>query len=186
MHPSRSTAGRLLVAEPWLEDPNFARATVFMIEHHPEGAVGVVLNRPTDLRIADVLSDWRELATEPALLYVGGPVSTNSVLGLGWRDRPGEVSGWNEILGPVGTVDLHADPATLFGELDGVRLFAGYSGWGPGQLDGELDQGAWFVVDAHPPDVFDRDPTTLWRRVLRRQPDKLKLLADMPLDVSVN
>jgi putative transcriptional regulator len=185
-HPSRSTAGRLLVAEPWLSDPNFARTVVFMIEHHREGAVGVVLNRPTDVEISDVLSDWRELVSAPAVLHMGGPVSQSSVLGLGWNERSDAAVGWSEIIPRVGTVDLHVEPAMLAGDVDAVRLFAGYSGWGPGQLDGELEEGAWFVVDALAPDIFDPDPSTLWRRVLRRQPDDLALLADIPLDVSVN
>jgi putative transcriptional regulator len=185
-HPSRSSAGRLLVAEPWLSDPNFARTVVFMIEHHREGAVGVVLNRPTEVAIAEVLADWQQLVNAPPVLHIGGPVEQGSVLGLGWSERDAPVVGWSEIIDRVGTLDLHVEPAMLVGELAAVRLFAGYSGWGPGQLDGELDEGAWFVVDALPPDVFDPDPETLWRRVLRRQPDELALLADMPLDVSVN
>jgi putative transcriptional regulator len=185
-HPSRATTGRLLVAQPHLADPNFDRAVVFMIEHNDEGAVGVVINRPTDLQIAEVLADWRGLAGEPAVLYVGGPVSQTSVLGLGQAAGRRPAIGWSAVLGSIGTVDLNTDPDVLAGELDAIRLFAGYSGWGPGQLDWELEEESWFVVDAEPGDVLDRDPETLWRRVLQRQPDRLALLAHFPADVSVN
>jgi putative transcriptional regulator len=185
-HPSRATTGRLLLAQPHLDEPNFTRTVVFMIEHNADGAVGVVLNRPTDLRIDEVLADWRDLAGEPAVLFVGGPVSQSSVLGLAQIGEHGIAPGWSAVLGRIGTLDLNSDPAALVGELDAVRLFAGYSGWGPGQLDWELEEESWFVVDAEPVDVLDPDPESLWRRVLQRQPDRLALLAHFPLDISVN
>jgi putative transcriptional regulator len=185
-HPSRATTGRLLLAQPHLDEANFARTVVFMIEHNDDGAVGVVLNRPTDLLIAEVLGDWRDLASEPAVLYVGGPVSQSSVLGLARVAAHGLAPGWNAVVGLIGTLDLNTDPASLAGDIDAVRLFAGYSGWGPGQLDWELEEESWFVVDAEPSDVLDTDPESLWKRVLQRQPDRLALLAHFPPDISVN
>lgn len=186
MNRPSSTTGRLLVAEPELGDPNFERTVVFMLDHNAEGAVGVVLNRPTELAVADVLADWSAPASEPAVLFVGGPVSENAVLALARHDGEPPLVGWTAVLGTVGTLDLHLEPGSVTGHVAELRLFAGYSGWGPGQLEFELDEGAWFVVDALETDVFSRAPTNLWRGVLRRQPDRLRLLADYPVDVIVN
>ena len=98
----------------------------------------------------------------------------------------GLAPGWSAVLERIGTLDLNIDPASLTGDIDAVRLFAGYSGWGPGQLDWELEEESWFVVDAEPSDVLDTDPESLWKRVLQRQPDRLALLAHFPPDISVN
>jgi putative transcriptional regulator len=187
-HPSRATTGRLLLAQPQLTEANFERTVVFMLEHNDEGAVGVVINRPTDLRIAEVLADWRDLAADPAVLHVGGPVSQTSVLALGLTPMGSNapVLGFGQVVGRIGTVDLNAPPEMLLGDLEAVRFFAGYSGWGAGQLDWELEDDSWFVVDAMDSDVLDPDPESLWRRVLQRQPDRLQLLAHYPPDVSVN
>ncbi len=184
---SASTAGKLLIAEPMLGDPNFTRTVILMIEHTPNGALGVVLNRPTDLEVGAVLHDWADLAADPPVLYMGGPVEQNGVLALGRRrpDTP-DPPGWASVLGPVGTVDLHLGPEDMVVGLDGIRFFAGYSGWGDGQLESELDEGAWLVVAADPGDVFAPDPDTMWRAVLRRQGGKLSMLADFPAHPSLN
>lgn len=181
-----STAGRLLVAEPEMGDPNFDRTIVFMIDHTRDGAIGVVLNRPTDLPIRDVLTEWATYAAEPEVLFVGGPVSENAVIGLARRRADAPLPGWAQVADDIGTLDLHLDAVSMAGEIDALRLFAGYSGWGPGQLDFELDEGAWFIVDARPDDLFSAAPTELWRSVLRRQRDRLRLLADYPSDVTLN
>jgi putative transcriptional regulator len=184
---SDTTAGRLLIAEPMLGDPNFDRTVVLMIEHSDDGALGVVLNRPTELEVGAVLGEWADLAASPPVLYMGGPVEQNGVLALG-RRRTGEgsVPGWSQILGEVGTVDLNLEPGDLAGGLDGVRFFAGYSGWGGGQLERELAEGAWLVVAADAGDVFAPDPDTMWRAVLRRQRGKVSMLADFPAHPSLN
>jgi putative transcriptional regulator len=179
--------GKLLIAEPMLGDPNFERSVVLMIEHTEEGALGVVLNRPTDLEVVTVLDEWARLAAHPAVLYVGGPVEQNGVIALGRRARPDEPTvGWSQVLGDLGTVDLHQEPAAVADELAGIRFFAGYSGWGPGQLESELAQDAWMVVDAVVDDVFAPDPETMWRSVLRRQGGKLSMLANFPPHPSMN
>lgn len=182
-----STVGHLLIAEPMLGDPNFDRSVVLMIEHSADGALGVVLNRPTELEIDMVLADWAALAAPPAVIYMGGPVEQNGVLALG-RRRAGspEVPGWTSVLGDVGTIDLHLEPDQVAGGLDGIRFFAGYSGWGGGQLDAELGEGAWLVVPAIADDVFAPDPDTMWRSVLRRQRGKVSMLADFPVHPSLN
>jgi putative transcriptional regulator len=183
----RRTVGQLLIAEPMLGDPNFDRSVVLMIDHTSEGALGVMLNRPTDLEVGTVLSEWADLAAAPSVLYMGGPVEQTGVLALGRRRRTGEdVEGWTQVLGDVGTVDLHRDPGELEAGIDGIRFFAGYSGWGGGQLETELAEAAWLVVPAEADDVFAPDPDAMWRSVLRRQGGKVGMLADFPAHPSLN
>lgn len=182
----RGLTGKLLIAEPMLEDPNFERSVVLLIEHSEEGALGVVLNRPTDIDVAAVLDGWGELAADPPVLYVGGPVSQDSLVALG-RRAPGDgPEGWTQVFGDLGAVDLHLEPAELAPKLAGIRVFVGYSGWGPLQLEDELAQDAWVVVDAAVDDVFAADPEEMWRAVLRRQGGKLARLANFPPHPSVN
>ncbi len=182
-----STVGQLLIAEPLLGDPNFDRTVVLMIEHSDDGALGVVLNRPTDLEVDAVLSEWAGLAASPPVLYMGGPVEQNGVLALGRRAGADvRVPGWTSVLGEVGTIDLHLEPHELADGLEGIRFFAGYSGWGGGQLEAELAEGAWLVVPAVADDVFAPDPDAMWRSVLRRQGGKVSMLADFPAHPSLN
>ncbi|HEY8545749.1 MAG TPA: YqgE/AlgH family protein [Acidimicrobiales bacterium] len=178
--------GKLLIAEPMLEDPNFERSVVLLIEHSEEGALGVVLNRPTDIDVGAVLEQWGALATDPPVLYVGGPVSQDSLVALGRKRSGTEVAGWTQVLGDVGAVDLHLEPSDLAPALEGIRVFIGYSGWDAAQLEAELAQDAWMVVDAEVEDVFASDPETMWRAVLRRQGGKLARLANFPPHPSVN
>jgi putative transcriptional regulator len=183
-----STARRLLVSIPTLTDPNFFRSVVFVLEHDADGAFGLVLNQPSSTRVDVVLDAWASLASEPSVLFVGGPVQRNEALvALGRmastaRTASGPVAdAWQPLLGPVGTVDLAHDPDALSPDLAGLRVFAGYSGWGPGQLDGEIEAGGWFVVDALPGDLLTTDPSGLWRAVLRRQGGELAVNANYPL-----
>jgi putative transcriptional regulator len=181
-----TTTGKLLIAEPMLGDPNFDRSVVLMIEHNDEGALGVVLNRPTELEVETVLSGWASLATDPPVLYVGGPVEQNRVLALGRRRGTAEVPGWSAVVGDVGTVDLNLEPDEVGVVVSGIRVFAGYSGWGDGQLEAELREGAWLVVDAEADDVFAPNPEAMWRSVLQRQGGKVSMLAQFPAHPSLN
>lgn len=186
-----STARRLLVATPTLVDPNFARTVIFMIEHNDEGALGVVLNRPTDAALSDALPDWSLVVTEPAVAFLGGPVQVqDAVIGLARvvhpRETGQEADGWQPLFGTVGTVDLGASPYELSHDFEAVRVFAGYAGWGAHQLEGELARHDWFVVDAVAEDIFTRAPAALWRTVLRRQRGDLAIAANFPLDPSNN
>lgn len=182
----RHTGGKLLIAEPMLGDPNFDRAVILMVEHNDEGALGVVLNRPSDLQVRMVLAEWRDLAADPPVLYVGGPVEPNGVLALARRRGEAELQGWAPVVGDVGMFDLHVDPATLAPVVAGVRFFLGYAGWGPGQLESELEAGVWLVVDAFADDVFASDPDEMWRSVLRRQQGEVSMLANFPAHPSMN
>lgn len=182
-----SLAGQLLVATPALRDPNFERTVVLLVAHEPGGALGVVLNRPTEVPVAEVLGGWGALAQQPPVLFEGGPVQPESAICLA-RAKSGttKLSGFNKVSGLVGTVDLSGDPEKLTGQVDGLRVFAGYSGWSPGQLEEELDTGSWFVFDALPGDAFMTRPDDLWPMVLRRQGGMTAAVALFPADPTLN
>jgi putative transcriptional regulator len=180
------TAGRLLVAEPMLGDPNFDRSVVLMIQHTSEGALGLVLNRPTDVPVIEALPDWGEIVTKPGLLHIGGPVEEQSGWCLARARDAEELEGFVPVVGDLGLVDLDLDPEHIGEAFSAVRLYAGYSGWGPGQLERELAQDAWFVADAEPEDPFLPDGRELWRRILARQGGPLARLALFPADPSLN
>lgn len=189
------TTGRLLVATPPLEDPNFDRSVVFVIEHSPNGALGVVINRVTIDSLEAPLDRWAALQTPPAQLFAGGPVEPDALIALARRRHPAEhkhdgATNEHDVFTPVTndivSADLMADPAILTDVLDAVRIFRGYSGWGAGQLEDELEAGAWLVVDLDTDDVFTADPDGLWRRVLARQEGRLAWLANAPDDLSLN
>lgn len=180
-------ARKLLVAVPTMRDPNFERTVVFVIQHDDEGAVGLVLDRPTEATIEEALPDWAAYACAPGVVFVGGPVQQHeAVFGLARVQRVEDSDAWQPLLGRIGTVDLGADPASVPVGLEALRVFAGYAGWGPGQLDDELRQDGWYVVDALPDDLLTGDPATLWRRVLRRQGGELAIVANFPLDLESN
>jgi putative transcriptional regulator len=146
-----------------------------------------VLNRPTGTPVAAALPGWEQLTADPGTLFVGGPVAEDAAIALGVARGAGHAAeaGWTEIVGNVGTIDLHRDPDDVVADISSVRIFAGYAGWGPGQLESELDANAWIVVAAHPDDAFG-DPDDLWRRVLLRQGGTTAWLANAPFDPSVN
>ncbi len=180
--------GRLLVANPVLPDPNFDRTVVLMLAHEPEGALGVVLNRPSQMEVDSPLPRWERLAADPPVVFVGGPVAPGAAICLAklGRRAGGTAEGWTPVTGELGTLDLEQDPDAVGGDVDAIRVFAGYAAWGPDQLEGEIDAGAWFVVDAEPGDAMADDPDQLWKRVLRRQGPHLAIVAAFPPDPSRN
>ena len=176
-------AGRLLVATPQLADPNFRRSVVLVVEHEVEdGTLGVVLNRPTEVPVDRVLPPWSELVTGPSVVFQGGPVALDSALALAHIPGTDEPLGWRALSGSpavarVGLVDLDAPPELLAPEVTRLRVFAGYAGWGAGQLRSEIEEGAWYVVPAQSGDVFmdDAGPAVAgrpapprWRSGVRR------------------
>jgi putative transcriptional regulator len=181
-----STKGRLLVATPLLGDPNFERTVVLMLEHSDEGALGVVLNRPSTLEVADPMADWARLAAVPPLVFIGGPVSKGSVIGLARRSGELPDESFTAVVGAVGVIDLALDSDEVGGALDAVRVFTGYAGWAPEQLEGEIDEGAWWTVDAQPDDAMTAEPSGLWRAVLARQPYPLRMWSNYPDSPSLN
>ena len=174
-------AGRLLVATPELADPNFSHAVVLLLEHNDDGAFGVVLNRPSDVEVAAALPGWERLTAPPDVVFVGGPVQQDGVVGLGAVGDGDALE--KPVLPSVGVVDLDQDPLVAGAELEQVRLFAGYAGWSSGQLESEVADGGWFVIDATPADVFSDDPEDLWLAVLHRQGG---IFTTIPEDPSLN
>ncbi len=184
--------GRLLVATPLLGDPNFRRTVVLVVEHEPEeGTLGVVLNRPTEVPVAQVLQPWKELVTRPPVVFRGGPVAPDSAVALALVPGDDEPLGWRALDGTpvmsrIGLVDLDAPPEILASEIASFRVFAGYAGWGSRQLQGEIEEGAWYVLAAEPADAFAAEPDRLWPGVLRRQGGELALVATFPDDPAQN
>jgi putative transcriptional regulator len=175
---SESLRGQLLVAAPILSDPNFHRTVVLVAEHGEEGAMGIVLNRPTETSVGEAVPALSPIAGDAAPLFVGGPVSTGSVLAVAELDDPGDAS---EILfGSIGFVQEPGVPVVR------GRVFVGYAGWGAGQLESELEEESWLVLPAEPDDLFSEDPDALWSTVLRRQGGPYALLSLMPPDPSLN
>ena len=179
-----SLRGQLLVAAPDMLDPNFRRAVVLVGEHGDEGAMGIVLNRRTDVTVDEAAPILADLVDGDELVHVGGPVQPQAIVVLGEFDDP-ERAGVL-IFGSVGFLPGEIDDAEELGELARARVFAGYAGWGPGQLETELEESAWIVEPAVPDDVFTVEPDALWSAVLRRKGGPFTLLATMPADPSQN
>jgi putative transcriptional regulator len=187
-----SLSGRLLVATPLLGDANFRRTVILIVDDREgEGTIGVVVNRPSDVQVSDVLPSWAGVVTEPTVVFSGGPVSTDSALALALARNGGDPVGWRSldsapVMRRVGLVDLEAPPELLAQGVTSFRVFAGYAGWGPGQLQAEIDEGSWYVLRGEPADAFDDDPGRLWRAVLHRQGGEIALVATFPDDPACN
>ena len=181
-----SWSGRLLVATPTLLDPNFRRTVVLLLSHdREEGALGVVLNRPSATEVGEVLPGWQDVAAPPGVVFGGGPVQQTAAVCVGRvRSALARTPGWAPLADPLlGTVDLDRDP---WDGLACVRVFAGYAGWSVEQLEAEVDEGAWWVLDALPGDPFNPHPELLWQQVLRRQGAPLAFAAHFPDDPAQN
>ena len=186
---------------PMLDDPQFARSVVYLLESDPDaGSAGVVVTAPTHTPVAQVLPSWHRAMSDPALVFRGGPVQPDGALGLaqvtagraqvgipgirtvrpfGGLNRAGEGD-------LVGVVDLDGNIEEIAAAANRLRVFAGHAGWSSGQLEDEIAEGAWVVVPGRPEDVFADHPQTRWRDVLRRQPHPLCMLASCPPDPSLN
>jgi putative transcriptional regulator len=181
-----SLKGKLLVATPTLREPTFCRTVISILEHTEDGALGVVINRPGDMSLVEVVPPVADLASQPAVVFAGGPVEPQAAIALGVAAPDAEPDGWQAVVPPLVSVDLDVDPAILAMSLRELRVFAGYAGWAGGQLEDEIAAGAWFVVDALPQDAFDALPARLWSAVLRRQRWPLSAVATYPIDPSLN
>lgn len=185
-------AGQLVVATPQLDDPNFARTIVLLLQaDDDDGALGLVLNRPSGTDVAEVLPGWAALACEPGVVFTGGPVQPQAAICLGHKKVDGPLLGSYAELegvpgGSVGTVDLDSEPSELATAVSEVRVFAGYAGWAAGQLESEVADGAWYVIDALPADAFAVRPDQLWQHVLRRQGPPIAFAASYPADPTLN
>lgn len=179
--------GVLLVAQPEMGDPNFAESVVLVLDIDDEGALGVVINRPTPVLVATVFEEWRDLVEEPEVLFRGGPVGTDGALALALLRDPALVpQGFRSVVGRLGVLDLETPVELVEPALARLRIFAGYAGWGPGQLEEEVAEGAWYVVPSEPHDPFGDHGEDLARVVLRRQPGEMAWHSTRPVDPGLN
>jgi putative AlgH/UPF0301 family transcriptional regulator len=181
--------GSLLVALPSLSDPTFAGTVVYVLDHSDTGTIGVVLGRPSAVEIHDVLPGWCDLAVEPGVFHVGGPCETDTALCLAVASPAADapVAGLRPVADGVHLVDLDAEPSRLADGLAGLRVFAGYAGWSPGQLANEIAEGAWACVPGTGDDVLSQAAgPELWRAVMGRQRGRLAVLSTAPADPSAN
>jgi putative transcriptional regulator len=180
-----SLRGKLLLASPTLLDPNFVRTVVLIAEHTEEGAMGLVLNRPAASTVSEAVPDLAWLTSDDDQVYVGGPVAETAVIVLAEFDLP-ELAG-AIVEDDLGFIGADADDAErLDGAIRRARVFAGHAGWGPGQLEDELDDEAWIIEPPLRDEIFTEDPEDLWSAVLRRKGNRFALLATMPPDPSLN
>lgn len=175
-----SLSGQLLISKPAVHADAFDGTITLLLEHNAEGALGLILNRPSELLIEDAFPAWHRVASEPAVVFAGGPVERNSLIAIGATP---EADG--ELVFGLHTLDLD-EPADAESPIDRTRIFAGYAGWGPGQLEGEIANQAWWVVDGLVSDLFSDDPLELWAGVLRRNGGELAWFAHFPDDASLN
>ena len=178
-----SLRGKLLIASPALVDPNFARTVVLITEHNDEGAMGVVLNRPSETAVEDVASVLSVLVLD-VRVFIGGPVQPLARVVRAVFNDP-EAAAWI-VAADVGFVSAESEYDDLARAIRRGRVYAGYSGWGAGQLEGELAEDAWIVEAPMPAELFPDDPLTLWQDVLARKGGQFALIARMPDDPSLN
>jgi putative transcriptional regulator len=178
-----STRGQLLIAGPGLIDPNFWRTVVLIVEHSEDGALGLVLNRPSETTVGEAVSELERLLEPDDTLYIGGPVQPSALIVLGQFENPSDAA-----LIAFEDIGVLARGAEEDGgaELRRGRAFVGHAGWGPGQLDSELERGDWIVEPATREDAFTAEPAALWESVLTRKGGSYALVARMPPDPSVN
>jgi putative transcriptional regulator len=179
-----SLRGRLLVASPSLFDPNFRRSVVLIAEHSDEGAMGVVLSRPSETTVAEAVPALEPLVAEGDVVHVGGPVQQEAVLVLAEYDDPDEAAA--VVFDGVGFMPGDSDPDDVAEATRRARVYVGYAGWGEGQLEAELEEESWLVLEPDAGDVFAPVGQDLWSAVLARQAGPLALLARMPVDPSLN
>ncbi len=181
-----SLDGQLLVATPRLMDPNFARTVLLVLNHDEDGALGVVINRPLELLVAEVLPVWSDAVAQPRTVFSGGPVGRDSAIAVAVALGDGPAAGFQPVAPGYGLIDLDGQPADVLPDLAGLRVFSGYAGWGPDQLESEIREGSWYVVAASPTDLVSSEPELLWRQVLRRQPGDLAYVSTFPDDPALN
>ena len=178
--------GRLLVAAPALLDPNFDRTVVLLIEHDDGGAIGLILNRPGEIAVVDGAPEWAPYAAAPARVFWGGPVQPGAAFCLTRVRCAVAAETWSPIVDAVGVADIGRSPEAVPGGVEVARVFSGYAGWSGGQLEHELADEGWYVVDTLPSDPFAAEPLGLWRAVLRRQQAPLSWVANFPDDPDSN
>jgi putative transcriptional regulator len=174
--------GKLIVSSPSLIDPNFRKTVVLIAHHDEEGALGLVLSRPSDVPAVEAVPVLDGLPGAEDPVFVGGPVQPDAFMVLAEFEDVDEAAA--PIIDGLGFMPADAEPGEL--AIKRLRLFAGYSGWGRGQLEDELAEDSWIVVDAAAEDAFADDPDLLWRTVLQRKGGAFSLMENMPFDPGLN
>ena len=174
--------GQLLVSSPSLHDPNFRKTVVLVAHHDEDGAMGLVLTRPSDVAAVEAVPSLDGLPGATGLIFVGGPVQPEAFMVLAEFDDVDNAAA--PIFDRVGFMPADAEPDEL--SISRMRLFAGYAGWGAGQLEAELEEPAWIVVAAEPDDAFADDPEELWRVVVLRKGGPFSIMENMPFDPELN
>lgn len=188
-HPMAPQLGKgiFLVATPALRDPNFRQTVVLLCEHGPEGALGVVVNRPTAIQLSEVLPQVPVLEGQRHVFFSGGPVQPNHVLILYRLSQ--ELSDTHHVFDGVylgGDMKALEQVLTVPSGTEAIRAYVGYSGWGPGQLESEMKSGSWILLPADPAVVFEKDPGDIWPDILRSLGGVYELYAEMPREPSSN
>lgn len=181
--------GMLLISAPGMESEFFVRSVIVLIEHNEALTFGVNLTQRSELAVANLMPEWIDVVAKPQALYIGGPVNQQSVVGLGVTRQGVDMESspqLNRLANRLAHIDLRSEPAELRELLEGMRLFAGYCEWAPGQLNEEIERGDWYVAPALPGDVIMPGRADLWSDVMRRQPMPLPLFSTYPADVSEN
>jgi putative transcriptional regulator len=187
--------GSLLLAGPMLTEPTFAGSVIALLEHDDDGSLGVILNRPSEVPVEDVLPGWEVAVTGRPVLFHGGPVGLDSALAVGLLPPQEPLSSTSPIAGSMrlvqsgwGLVDLDSDLDVVTAQIPALRIYAGYAGWSAGQLNAEVFEGAWFVIDCADPlsDLWTSEPDTLWSRLVARQDSEMRLLLHRPQDPADN
>ncbi|MEA5120743.1 MAG: YqgE/AlgH family protein [Propionibacterium sp.] len=180
-------AGELLVSTSGGNQEFFDQSVVLLLDCDHDGALGVTLNKLAGTSLEAVLPDWTALVAPPRVLFAGGPVSPQGAVCVAkLQDPTEEPPGWRPVIGDIGLLHLDTPVEIASGGYTDLRIFAGYSGWAPGQLDEELARGAWFRMPSRDEDIFTADPTSLWRRILRRHGGTPALLSTWPKDPELN
>jgi len=181
--------GQLLISAPGMLSPEFARSVILVIEHNDMMTFGVDLTKRSEVAIFNVLPEWLPVVAKPQALYIGGPLNQQSVVGLAQTNQgvdPDKHDRLTRLAPRLAHVDLRADPEEIEPLVSGMRMFAGYAEWGPGQLEEEIEAGEWFVSPALAQDVITPGPADLWSDVMKRQPMPLPLYSTYPVNVEDN
>ncbi|MDK4248487.1 YqgE/AlgH family protein [Corynebacterium accolens] len=181
--------GQLLVSAPGMLSPEFARSVILLVEHNDMMTFGVDLTKRSEVAIFNVLPEWMPVVAKPHALYIGGPLNQQSVVGLAQTKQgvdPDKEEQLNRLAPRLAHVDLRSNPEDIEPLVTGMRMFAGYAEWGPGQLEEEIEAGEWFVAPALAQDVVAPGPADLWADVMKRQPMPLPLYSTYPVNVDDN
>ncbi|QDZ43646.1 YqgE/AlgH family protein [Corynebacterium sp. sy039] len=181
--------GMLLLASPGLASDDFARSVILLLEHNEMRSFGVNLVARSDIAIGNVLPEWIDLVAKPKVLYIGGPINQQAVVGVGVTKPDVDIAQHDcltRLANRLVHIDLHTPPQQLDDLIQEMRMFVGYAEWAPGQLAEEIECGEWYVTPALPSDVTAAGVVDVWGSIMRRQPMPLPLFSTYPEEITDN